>query len=381
MRNHKLVSSKANYQPPDSLGKTTQFPIKNHIRQQTNSELETNTNKVEQIDFENENPVEETETIEDNYVETIKVGVKGNYGIQHAVKQIEQTEELPIQKTDEIKDQLKDQFKNEFKDNGKSKFTAHQSFIDPNIQKEEKLRKPSSGYDFADKANPENSLETFSEQKKEQIKGKILKNKFSQNNSALIILVIVIICLTSLCAFTTYQIYKYEKQTTAVQKVQQVGNNLQTWSGPNFETSFSTNLNDQFQRENKDIDFEFLDNKKGQIYSYLSRDQVDGENYNSGILIYSTEFDNKIGQEEFTQKVLAKSNSEYLSTDQKIAFSGDIVAYKLANKNKKTYTSMYPVVTSNNYYVVKVINPGQELPQLNQKNRLIEELLSQLKLK
>ncbi len=355
MRNHKFVNSQANLE----LSSTTPPDTKKVIETNTQADIILPSTKS------NNPPNYKTS----NDYKNQQVASKYTHLNEH-----QNVENTKIESNNKNKSQIK--------------FTAHQSFIDPesekskeNNEEREKNRKTIPSYDFANKANPENSLETFSEQKKEQIKGKILKNKFSQNNSALIILVIVIICLTGLCAFTTYQIYKYEKLTTATQKSQQIAINLHTWSGSNFETSFNSNLNDQFQKETKEIDFDFLDNKKGQVNSFLSRDEIDGENYNTGIIIYSTEFDNKLGQEEFTQKVLSKTNSEYLLTDQKIAFSGDTIAYKLANKNKKSYTNLYPVVTAKNYYVVKVINPGQELPQLNQKNKIVEELLSQLKLK
>ena len=243
-------------------------------------------------------------------------------------------------------------------------------------------KKPTSGtYNFADKANPENVIESFSNQKKSEIKGKMLNNKFSQNNSALIVMLIVIVCLTSLCGFTTYQIYKYEQQIELAKG--QVNINItpeSTWSGKGFEVKINNTEFSKFQKESRPLAFEFLDDKTGQVDSLLSEDEIKGEFYKTGIIIYSTPFDSKLGLEEFQNKILQKNGSQYVATTQKIALPNDIVVAKLSSKNSKDGISLLAVVTSNNYYVLKLYNQGQDIPELKTKNQLIEEIITKIKL-
>lgn len=243
-------------------------------------------------------------------------------------------------------------------------------------------KRPTSGtYNFADKANPENVIESFSNQKKSEIKGKMLNSKFSQNNSALIVMLIVIVCLTSLCGFTTYQIYKYEQQIELAKG--QVNINItpeSTWSGKGFEVKINNTEFSKFQKESRPLAFEFLDDKTGQVDSLLSEDEIKGEFYKTGIIIYSTPFDSKLGLEEFQNKILQKNGSQYVATTQKIALPNDIVVAKLSSKNSKDGISLLAVVTSNNYYVLKLYNQGQDIPELKTKNQLIEEIITKIKL-
>ena len=243
-------------------------------------------------------------------------------------------------------------------------------------------KKPTSGtYNFADKANPENVIESFSNQKKSEIKGKMLNSKFSQNNSALIVMLIVIVCLTSLCGFTTYQIYKYEQQIELAKG--QVNINItpeSTWSGKGFEVKINNTEFSKFQKESRPLAFEFLDDKTGQVDSLLSEDEIKGEFYKTGIIIYSTPFDSKLGLEEFQNKILQKNGSQYVATTQKIALPNDIVVAKLSSKNSKDGISLLAVVTSNNYYVLKLYNQGQDIPELKTKNQLVEEIIAKIKL-
>ena len=243
-------------------------------------------------------------------------------------------------------------------------------------------KRPTSGtYNFADKANPENVIESFSNQKKSEIKGKMLNSKFSQNNSALIVMLIVIVCLTSLCGFTTYQIYKYEQQIELAKG--QVNINItpeSTWSGKGFEVKINNTEFAKFQKESRPLAFEFLDDKTGQVDSLLSEDEIKGEFYKTGIIIYSTPFDSKLGIEEFQNKILQKNGSQYVATTQKIALPNDIVVAKLSSKNSKDGISLLAVVTSNNYYVLKLYNQGQDIPELKTKNQLIEEIIAKIKL-
>jgi hypothetical protein len=391
MRNHKFVNNKANFEPQKP--KTTQKlePNKNDQIESLESieDVSTDQTKVSKREDifdvkQNQSKINVEEKIEATKAPELKVE---NEQVQSEESISEEKIIKNEAKLEEIKEDKETKEIAEINKYNGIKEIADNKEEEEEIQIPETTKKEKKGnaiYDFATRAKPANSLEDFSKQKKAEIKGKILNNKFSQNNSALIILVIVIICLTGLCAFTTYQIYKYEQQISLAKNTQ--NNSIdsvekETWSGNGFEVKFNSALTNEFQKEKKDIDFEFLENKKGQVQSFLARDEIAGETYNTGIIIYSTDFDNKLGQKEFTEKVISKTNNEYLPTDQKISFKGDLVVTKLANKTKKDYSSIYPVVTSNHYYVIKVLTNGNNVPELEGKNKLIQEMINEIKLK
>lgn len=256
-----------------------------------------------------------------------------------------------------------------------------------------------NNFDFADKASPEHALttiETFAEQKKTEIKGKIFRNKFRQNNKALWILTLVVIALAGLCAFTTYQIYRLENgnvsNTLALQNnsnsdpKNKTNNNSKAtsvvWSGEGFVLSSAIMpVPSGFTREITEVKSDFFDNQSTELNTFLSTDTISGDEFQSGIAIYRMKYDSKLDQQKFTQKILEQYNTEYISSGQQITLPGDFVSTKIVPTNKNSYTALYPVVSTNNYYVIKILTQGKDERSLDAKTKFTEQLIGNLALK
>lgn len=254
-----------------------------------------------------------------------------------------------------------------------------------NIETSENIaKKTNANFNFIAATPNNNTITSFAEAKKTEIKSKMLNSKFSQNNNALIVMFIVIVCLIGLCAFTTLQIYKYEQEIIKLkntgQNTSKIKDKTATWSGKNIEIDIFGEIPDGFIKEEKESNFEFLDNKNGNITSFLAIDDLAGDIFTNGIIIYSSPFDSKIGQTEFTQKVLQKVGNSYSLTDQKIQLPNDFTATKIVSKDKNNVLNYYCVVSNKNYYVIKTYQQGKESIKTSKKIDFVNAIVPNIKL-
>jgi hypothetical protein len=242
--------------------------------------------------------------------------------------------------------------------------------------------------------NPENTISTFAVSKKAEIETKMKDSKFSQNNSAMIIMTMVIFALVALCAYTAYQIYQYENKINSLTSSNLVPNpstnvninpsitasNSTTWTGDGFSVIFEDKVPGEFSKENKEGDFEFIDNKKAKITSYIAKDVVEGDSFVNGIIGYVAGFDNKYSLEDFTKKVLDTVGPNYVLSEEKVMLFGDISASKLVSKNKRENITFYTAASSNNYYVFKTYTQGIENSELSSKAKFIQSIIPKIRL-
>lgn len=221
-------------------------------------------------------------------------------------------------------------------------------------------------YDFTDNEIPSDSLKTFAQTKKNEIHNKRFKNKFNQNNSAIVIMVILIMCLIGLCSFTIYQIYKYENKLNTNQRIDQNVNTNSTTNNENttiitadgFSFVLDNPIPKGYTKKTEKTDFEWIKNKKSFVNSYTSTDEIDTEILTNGIVVSSVEFDNKYSTQEFAKVVVNQLGSDFSTSTDQVFLPNNITAYKINSKNPREKITYYTVVTATNYYVIKVYTQG-----------------------
>jgi hypothetical protein len=233
-------------------------------------------------------------------------------------------------------------------------------------------------FDFTTAQSKSSSIESYSEGKKAELNDKIFNPKLSGNKSALWILVILIICLTGLCGFTTYQIYNYERELTKNSKSSI--KDAKIIAGDGFSFVIDSPIPNGFYKESVRTDFEWLEGKKGSVNSFLSKDNVDGEENINGVAVYSTEYDSKLSQKEFAQKVGEKLGDTFRLDLDKVSLGNGTLLNHHSAINPRIKINYFTAVNGNNYYVIKVYNQGKDNPQVNDKAEFTKNLLNNLRL-
>jgi hypothetical protein len=234
-------------------------------------------------------------------------------------------------------------------------------------------------FDFTTAQDKSSSLAQYSEDKKAELTDKIFNPKISNNKSAIWVLVILIICLTGLCGFTTYQIYNYERE---LQSKANKGNikDAKIIAGDGFSFVIDSTIPNGFYKESLRTDFEWLEGKKGFVNSFISKDTVDGEENVNGIAVYSTEYDSKLSQKEFAQKVGEKLGDTFRLDVDKVSLGNGALLNHHSAINPRVKINYFTAVNGNNYYVIKVYNQGKDNPKVNDKAEFTKNLLNNLRL-
>jgi hypothetical protein len=236
-----------------------------------------------------------------------------------------------------------------------------------------------NAFNFAATESPSDSLNTYSETKKAELNEKIFHPKYSQNKSAIWIMLTLIMCLTGLCGFTTYQIYNYEKVITASNNKLDL-KSATIIAGDSF--SFATNkpIPPGFSKESQRVDFEWLEEKKGFANSLISTERVDGEDNSNGLIVYTTPFDNKNGQISFAQIVASKIGNEYRISNERISIANGVVLTPIIPINSRNKIVYYTAVNDSNYFVIKSYTQGSDNPKVNDKAEFAKDILSNIRI-
>ena len=234
-------------------------------------------------------------------------------------------------------------------------------------------------FDFTTAQDKSSSIQQYSDYKKAELNNKIFNPKYSNNKSAVWVLVILIICLTSLCGFTTYQIYNYERDLQSKSSKYNI-KDAKIIAGDGFSFVIDSPIPNGFYKESTRTDFEWLENKKAFVNSFISKDTVDGEENINGVAVYSTEYDGKLSQKEFAQKVGEKLGDTFRLDVDKVSLNNGTLLNHHSTINPRVKINYFTAVNSNNYYVIKVYNQGKDNPKVSDKAEFTKNLLNNLRL-
>jgi hypothetical protein len=234
-------------------------------------------------------------------------------------------------------------------------------------------------FDFTTAQDKSSSLQQYSDYKKAELNDKIFNPKLSNNKSAIWVLVILIICLTGLCGFTTYQIYNYERELQSKTNKGSI-KDAKIIAGDGFSFVIDSPIPNGFYKESLRTDFEWLENKKGFVNSFISKDTIDGEENVNGVAVYSTEYDSKLSQKEFAQKVGEKLGDTFRLDIDKVSLGNGTLLNHHSAINPRVKINYFTAVNGNNYYVIKVYNQGKDNTKVNDKAEFTKNLLNNLRL-
>jgi hypothetical protein len=236
-----------------------------------------------------------------------------------------------------------------------------------------------SSFDFTHTETPSESLGSYSENKKAELNDKIFNAKYSQNKSAVWIMVILVLCLTGLCGFTTYQIYNYEKAIAANANKNDL-KNATIIAGDSFSFAIAKGIPSGFSKESQRVDFEWIEGRKGFVNSFMSKEKIEGEENVNGLSVYTTEYDSKLGQSEFTQSVAGKIGNDYKISNERISLINGVILTPIIPINSRTKITYYTAVNTSNYFVIKSYTQGKDNPKINDKAEFTKELLNNLRI-
>ncbi len=251
----------------------------------------------------------------------------------------------------------------------------------PKIDPKTSLNKKELGdspFNFASAQDKSSSIEQYSNNKKVELNDKIFSPKHTYNKSAIWILVALIICLTGLCGFTTYQIYNFENELQS--KNRSNIKNVKIISGDGFSFVIDSAIPNGFYKESTRVNFDWIEDKKGFANSFLSKDIVDGEENTNGISVYTAEYDSKLSQKEFAQKVSEKLGDTFKLNSQKVTLDNGTLLSHISPTNSRIKVNYFTAVNASNYFLIKVYNQGKDNPKVNEKAEFTKNLLSNIRI-
>jgi hypothetical protein len=232
-------------------------------------------------------------------------------------------------------------------------------------------------FDFVKPAKVEFSSGFSLEEQKKSIEKKFVETKKTHNtNSFAAIVSIIAISLVGLCGYTIWQLVDSNNnaERVALEKKSLVDNSI-IISGETFSIVLKSNPTFKFNKESTTTKMEVLENKKSTTTQYFT---TLNSNKTAGIEITSTEYDNKLSQDAFANKYLEYLSSNYNISSEKTFLQRGFFTNKIIPKNNPDSVTFYPVVSSNNYYIIKTTNPFKNDSNNIETSKFVDELINEI---
>ena len=236
---------------------------------------------------------------------------------------------------------------------------------------------PKSKFDFVGPAKVEfTSGFSLGEQKKniEQKFSETKKNK--QSKSLVSIITLIALALACLCGYTVWMLRETNNQmenSSQISKSTPINPFVISWDTASIV--LDSQPTETFVKTSGPSKMDLLDGKKSTLSSYLNSTSRDGKDLISGIEINSSEYDNKLSQDSFVDKVLENLGSEYSKGTDKIYLPKGFFTNKIISKSNSNL-AYYPVVSSDNYYIIKVKNDAKTAGSNLSTPKFVDELIN-----
>ena len=245
---------------------------------------------------------------------------------------------------------------------------------------ENKNNQPNSKFDFVKPAKVEFTSGYSLEEQKKNIEGRFKETKeASKTNSFVVIISLVAIALVGLCGYSVWQLIESNKKIdqAAAQKKLEVDKSIIV-SGESFSLVMAANPPVKFNKVSTQSKMDFLEAKKSTLTTYQYSFEKDGDEKLAGIEVNNTEYDNKLSQDSFTIKYLESLGSEYILSSEKTFLPRGFFTNKIIPKSNPDNVAFYPVVSSNNYYIIKIINQAQNNSDLADVSKFVDGLINEI---
>ncbi len=164
----------------------------------------------------------------------------------------------------------------------------------------------------------------------------------------------------------------------SVAGVQTTTKNPQVITGNNFSIVSKIDVPKGYVVSTESLSLPFLEDKEGAVSRYLIDDQVNGQQIKSGFEMFSTEYDNKLDINQFTNKVKNYLGEDYTLDPKTFTFAKNIPVKKIVSTQGQNNVFYYATVTSDNYYLIKVFNQTLDFDSLSEYTDFINSLESTL---
>ncbi len=245
---------------------------------------------------------------------------------------------------------------------------------------ENKANRSNTKFDFVKPAKVEFTSGFSLEEQKRGIDQKILETKkVSKTNSFAAIVSIVALALIGLCGYSVWQLVETNKKIdqVTVQKKLEVDKSI-IISGESFSLVMNNNPPTNFVKTSTESKFDFLDSKKSTLTKYLYSFQKSGVEKSSGIEVNTTEYDNKLSQDSFAAKYLESLGADFVMSSEKTFLPRGFFTNKIIPKNNPDNIAIFPVVSINNYYLIKTSNQLRDNPEQADISKFVDGLINQI---
>ncbi|NJL96853.1 hypothetical protein HC864_03520 [Candidatus Gracilibacteria bacterium] len=238
---------------------------------------------------------------------------------------------------------------------------------------------PKGFFDFEEVIKKDEGFDKIVEkaQKNLQRSSKSSKKRFKNLNLYLVIIFLIILLIG--LSFYSFRV-KFTNSssspaTNEPQKefIQEPGRLESIISGQTFSVVVDQATPQNFNVQEESVDFVFLNNQKGIVTKIIASNEVNGNKNISGIEVYSTEYDNRLNVNSFSREVQQSLGSSY-TIDEDLEIPKGFKLIKISNSNDPNII-YYTGVTSENYYVIKSINPAKEIASLNEYSTFIDNMI------
>jgi hypothetical protein len=204
---------------------------------------------------------------------------------------------------------------------------------------------------------------------------KNVKTKSSSNSKSLGVFVYFTIAILAFSVIILGYINLTQKtdNTKSLEQIQDISTteNPNILAGNSFSILVNKNTPDNFITTNEKVDFVFLNGKKGVVTKILAKNELRNGVDESGIEVYSTEFDNRLNIKGFAQEVAKSLGNSYTLEDETIEIPKGFSLHKITNSSNQNLV-YYTAVTSENYYVIKHNNTAKKHSSLSEYSEFIE---------
>ena len=138
------------------------------------------------------------------------------------------------------------------------------------------------------------------------------------------------------------------------------------FSGEGFSIMSKMDTPKGFQATKQSVDFTYIKGKKGIETTYAVKQNIQNNIVTNSISIVSSENDNKYDIKEFTGIVNTVLGKDYKVDTQETTLPKNVKIFKIYRPADGPGVNYYASITSDNYYVIKVVNESSVYPDLEQ---------------
>lgn len=150
------------------------------------------------------------------------------------------------------------------------------------------------------------------------------------------------------------------------------------FSGQGFSIILKNNTPAGFESNKKTVDFPYIKNKKGVETTLFSKQDFNGAIITNSISIVTSEYDNAYDMQKFSNLVVQNLGSDYEIKSSEISIPKNVKLTKIQKIDSIGDVSYFAAVTTDNYYMIKIINESKDYPELSEYTKFTDSFLEGL---